>query len=193
MRLWIERTQARDNLNRQMEQLRALRGIDQAIVSTMNLNSILDLLADEVVLQLNADAAAILLLDEEDEMLTFAVGKGFHTDALQYGRVKIGEGLAGKAALEQRTIYERMSGWGTGVLGSALARENFVSYYGIPLIANERLRGVLEIFHWTTLRNAPRRGNAAGHGMICGVTRNRLICFPQSAKKAERCSSLSAR
>jgi len=151
MRLWLERTQARDDLNRQMEQLRALRGIDQAIVSTMDLNSILELLADEVVLQLNTDAAAILLLDEEDESLTFAVGKGLHTDALQYSRVKIGEGLAGKAALEQRTIYERMSGWGTGVLGRALARENFVSYYGVPLIANERLRGVLEIFHRTTL------------------------------------------
>jgi HD-GYP domain-containing protein (c-di-GMP phosphodiesterase class II) len=147
LRLWLERKQARLDLARQLEKLRALRSIDQAIVTSTDLTSILEFMADEIILQLNVDAVTILLPDAQDETLVFAVGRGFHTDALRHSRLKIGQGLAGKAALERHRICEQGSGLGAGALGEALSREQFVYYCGVPLIANERLRGVLEIFH----------------------------------------------
>jgi putative nucleotidyltransferase with HDIG domain len=87
-------------------------------------------------------------------MLKFASGRGFRTDALQYTNLRMGEGYAGRAALERRIInISDLHNRKTDFLRSpAFAAEGFVAYYAIPLLAKGKVKGVLEIFHRATLQ-----------------------------------------
>jgi len=142
-----------ERMKRQLHRLSALRSVDFAIASGLDLNLLLSILLDRVLETLNVDAAAVLLLDPKLNELKFGSGRGFHTNLLQHTRLKIGQGCAGKAALERRIInipdltrnnaeFER---------SPLFHSENFVVYYGVPLSAKGRVLGVLEIFHRSPL------------------------------------------
>ncbi|HEY5730173.1 MAG TPA: HD domain-containing phosphohydrolase [Anaerolineales bacterium] len=141
--------QAEDRMKRQLHRLSALRSIDYAIASGLDLNLLLSILLDRVTETLQVDSAAVLLLDTKLNELTFASGKGFHTNILQHTRLKTGQGYAGKVALERRTInIVDLTKNKTDFERSPLfPSEKFIVYYGVPLIAKGRVLGVLEIFH----------------------------------------------
>ena len=141
--------QTETRMQRQLKRLSALRSIDLAIASGLDLNLLLSILLDRVIETMHVDAAAVLLLDSEMNCLKFGAGKGFHTNILQHTRLKPGQGYAGRAVLERRMIsvpdltknsseFER---------SPLFPSERFVVYYGVPLVAKGRVLGVLEIFH----------------------------------------------
>ncbi len=86
-------------------------------------------------------------------MLEFVSGRGFRSNSLRYTRLKMGEGCAGRVALERRLI--QVPDLGTNrmdfVRSPLFSGENFVSYFGVPLIAKGRVLGVLEIFQRSSL------------------------------------------
>lgn len=140
-------------LNRKMQQLSALRSLDLAIASGLDLNLLLSMFLDQVSMLLHVDATALLLLNPKTNLLEFVSGKGFHSNALQHTRLRPGESYAGKVALEKRlthipdlrkdkTEFER---------SPYFAVEQFVTYYGMPLIARGQVLGVLEIFQRSPL------------------------------------------
>ncbi|MFZ5912086.1 MAG: HD domain-containing phosphohydrolase [Chloroflexota bacterium] len=135
-------------LQKQLEQLSALRAIDQAIAASMDLKLTLSILLTQVIQHLQIDAASVLLWDSKTQALEYTTGIGFHTDALTGSQVKLGQGYAGIAALEQRVIYiENLSSRQTDILRSpSFYEEGFISYYCVPLIAKGQVQGVLEIF-----------------------------------------------
>ena len=145
--------QSEEKIKNQLNQLAALRSIDMAITSGLDLNSTLSLILDHVQAQLNIDAASILLLDPHTKLLEFAAGAGFTTSALQHTSLRIGEAYAGKAVLEQRTLHiPDLRSHQTSFLRSPfISQENFVSYYAVPLVAKGQAVGVLEIFHRTEI------------------------------------------
>ncbi len=149
-----ERQQTEEKLSRQLARLHALYKIEQAVVSSVELNTILELLVQSLVEQLQVDAADVLLFNQRRNSLDFAVGQGFTTDALRFTRLPLGEGLAGQAALLRRVVHTPNLAE-IPVLADAIADEKFVTYYGIPLVANDRLHGVIEIFHRSTLTPDP--------------------------------------
>ena len=136
-------------IKRQLDQLAALRSIDLAITSGLDLHPTLTLILDQVRKQLHIDAACILLLNQKTHFLEFAAGSGFRTSALQHTRLKIGEENAGKTALERKVFHvPNLNTQVTGFLRSPLLRqESFIAYYAVPLIAKGQVLGVLEIFH----------------------------------------------
>ena len=140
-------------LRRQMKQLSALRSIDLAIASGLDLNLLLSMLLEQVAGLLGVDAACVLLLNPKTNVLEFVSGRGFRSNSLRYTRLKMGEGCAGRVALERRLIHvpdleiNRMD----FVRSPLFSGENFVSYYGVPLIAKGRVLGVLEIFQRSPL------------------------------------------
>jgi len=135
-------------LHKQLEQLSALRAIDQAIASSMDLKLTLSILLSQVIQHMQIDAASVLLWDAKTQTLEFTTGVGFRTTSLNSTRIRLGQGYAGIAALEQRVIYiENLSGRKTDILRSpSFYEEGFISYYCVPLIAKGRVLGVLEIF-----------------------------------------------
>lgn len=144
-----ERVQAQNQINRQLKRLSALRKIDKAISASLDLNITLDVLLDQVITQLEVDAADVLLLNNHTKTLEFTAGEGFVTPALRYTNLSLGMGYAGRAALERKTIFiPDISLEKNGFNQSKhLKDENFVSYFGIPLIAKGEIKGVLEIFN----------------------------------------------
>jgi PAS domain S-box-containing protein len=140
------RKQAEENLAKQLELVRGLRAIDQAIITNFDLTENLNILIHEITTQLHVDAASISLF--KDHTLEFAAGQGFQTDAQTFTHLNAGSGLAGRAARENHNIHIRnlqeMDYPSTSA--RAIKEEGFIAYYGVPLIVNERLLGVLEIF-----------------------------------------------
>jgi HD-GYP domain-containing protein (c-di-GMP phosphodiesterase class II) len=108
----------------------------------------MSVILDHVHAQLHIDAASVLLLDPKTGLLQYAAGLGFSTPALQYTRLKIGEGYAGQAVQKGKTLHiSNLKTRQTDFLRSPFfSRENFVSYYAVPLIAKGQVLGVLEIF-----------------------------------------------
>lgn len=145
----VENTRLFDETQRRLEHLSTLRHIDQAISSSLDLRVTLNILLGHILQQLEVDAAAVLLYRHELQMLEFVAGEGFHTQALQFTNLRLGEGFAGQAVLEQQTVH--ISDLGlleTGFLKSPkFHNENFVTYIGVPLIAKGNVVGVLEIYN----------------------------------------------
>jgi len=152
-----ERVRAEEHIQLQLQRLAALHNIDMAITASVDLRVPLNILLDHVTTQLGVDAADILRLNVYTHTLEYAAGVGFRTDALRYTRLRLGDGHAGRAALERRRIEIPNLAEEAGDLTRALqmAGESFTSYYGVPLVAKGRVLGVMEIFHRSPLAPDP--------------------------------------
>ncbi len=144
-----KRKQAEDRISRQLENLNALRSIDNAINSTLDLNVTLDIFLDQVVTQLHADASNVLILNQDTMTLDHAASKGFRTEDIKQTSMELGVGYAGYVALERKTVIEtNMSNISDKCRRTFLLKnENFKTYFGIPLIAKGSVKGVLEVYN----------------------------------------------
>ncbi len=142
-----------DRVQQQLQRLSILHTIDTAILTSLDLRVTLDLLLEQATDHLGVHAADVLLLNPSTQTLDYAAGRGFQTAALQHTRLRLGEGHAGRAALERRTINipDLTETPGAFVRAPLLPGEDFTAYYGVPLIAKGQVKGVLEIFHRTPL------------------------------------------
>jgi HD-GYP domain-containing protein (c-di-GMP phosphodiesterase class II) len=142
---------------RHLQQMQALHTVDVTIAASLDLQFTFKVLLEQVATQLGVDAADLLLLSPHTHVLEYAAGRGFRTAALQHTRLRLGQGHAGRAALERRIIHipdwaEEEPDFSRAPL---LAGENFRAYYGVPLVAKGYVKGVLEIFHRTPLSPGP--------------------------------------
>jgi putative nucleotidyltransferase with HDIG domain len=141
-----------ENVHRHLQQVRALHEIDVAITSNVNRALSLDVILKHVTEQLGVDTACILLLNSRTQILEFAAGHGFRTDALKYTRLELGESYAGRAAQDGRPIrVPDLRASGPFIPSPSFSAEGFISYQNTPLIAKGHVIGVLEIFNRTLL------------------------------------------
>lgn len=139
---------AEEKIQRQVRRFQALRAIDIAISAGPDLQFTLGILLEQIIAQLNVDAAAILLHRIGTPILEYSASRGFRSQTSLHAKAYIGRGFAGIAALTQKTIHIPDLSIGTG-LGDQLIpieAEEFKVYYGIPLIAKGQVKGVLEVF-----------------------------------------------
>jgi signal transduction protein with GAF and PtsI domain len=146
-----ERKRAEEQVRKQYNRLAALRAIDRAIGASLDLRVTFNVFLDKVIEQLEVDAADILLFNSHTQTLDYTGGRGFLTAALQHTHLRLGEGLAGRAALERRIIgIPNLSADLDGLTRAPmLLLERFVTYYAVPLVVKGLVKGVLEIFHRT--------------------------------------------
>jgi HD-GYP domain-containing protein (c-di-GMP phosphodiesterase class II) len=100
------------------------------------------------------DAADVLLYLPYSQTLEYAASRGFRTSLAHGASIRLGEGLAGQAALERRLVQVPNLGSAEDNSTSAqkFSRDRFVSYMGMPLLAKGQVLGVLEIFHRSPLQ-----------------------------------------
>lgn len=144
-----QRKKADEVIKNQVSRLSALRSIDRAIISSLDLDVTLDVFLAHVKSELKIDAASVLLFDQDTQLLEYKAGIGFQTNALKHTQLRIGESHAGRAAKERNIINisnlkEEPSGFARSL---QFSKEGFVSYFAIPLIAKGVILGVIEIFH----------------------------------------------
>ena len=144
----LHRASLLEQTERRLQRLVALHDIGHAINSNPELQVTLDVVLEQVVRQLRVDAAAVLLLND-DRQLVHAADVGFRTGEITQTKVALDEGRVGRAAAERRMIFiSELAAVGSAFARHQLvAREKFISYYAVPLLAKEEVKGVLEIFH----------------------------------------------
>ena len=147
--LAIVNTRLYKDAHRRLENLQALRAIDIAIATNHDLRHTLEVLLDQITERLAVSAAVILVLDEAKQELVYGASRGFHTSTLRYTRLRVGQGMAGRAAQERQVVRVRdlRIDPQSLVSASSLMQEGFVSYYAAPLLSQGKVKGVLEIFH----------------------------------------------
>jgi len=159
---------------KRLANIHALREIDKAILGSSDVSVALGVVLDQVLSRLGADASSALLLNSHTQTLRYAAGRGFRTNTPRRTEWQLGEGLAGRAALERRlihvadlespespTVFPHASDelqWPDTELFIPRNRrtgvpvnEGFVSYHGVPLVANGHVKGVLEVWHRSPL------------------------------------------
>ncbi|HEY0071916.1 MAG TPA: PAS domain S-box protein [Chloroflexia bacterium] len=147
-----ERKHTQEQVKRQLERLAALRNIDMTISSSLDLRVTLNVILEQVMSQLHVDATDVLLHNPHSQMLEYAAGRGFKYEGITRTRLRLGEGYAGKAALERHTVnVPNLHLDADPSREILLAGEDFVTYYAVPLLVKGQVKGVLEIFNRTHL------------------------------------------
>ena len=149
-----ERVRNAEQMQCQLRRLAALHSIDAAITASFDLKVTLAVILRQIINQMGADAADILVLNPNTHMLEYAAGQGFQTKKAQRLPLMIGQGFAGKAALERRTISIPDLGNQphNSIFVFDLIQEKFANYYAVPLIAKGQVIGVLETYHRSLLQ-----------------------------------------
>ncbi len=146
-----DRKIAQERLQSQFNHMASLRRVDRAISSTFDKSVVLDIIVDEMVNELQVDAAAVLLLNPLSNHLEFAAHRGFFTSAnrLRKIQVPLQNSFAGKAFLEQRTfpIRDLRECDHKELILREFNGDNFRSYFAAPLISKGNVIGVLEVFN----------------------------------------------
>ena len=139
---------ALDHAEKRLERISTLRQIDQVITSGADLASVAHAILGHVSAALGVDAADMLLLKLPSLFFKQAGARGFRSTTPESLKLKIGEGIAGKAALEKRTIViDDLVADDTFTRRDLAQTEGFISYFGTPLVSKGQILGVLECFH----------------------------------------------
>ena len=143
-----ERQLAKEDNELQLQRLHALREIDLAIMGSTNMYLSLQAVLEQVLAQLDVDAADILLLNPYTQILGFVAGRGFRSKHIEQTHIRIGQGMEGRAALGEETqhIPNLASVGDEFVRTSLIAEEGFTEYYALPLTAKGSVNGLLEVF-----------------------------------------------
>lgn len=148
-----ERKHAEDKIRQQLEHLIALSAIERTITANFNLELSLTTLLVHTLAQLNVDAAAVLLFDSDSLKLKYAATQGFRTKNIKQLQLPLLDGYCGRVVLNRQVVKipnikdKQEKVW----LSDFLADDDFVCYYGVPLIAKGQVKGVLEVFHRAAL------------------------------------------
>ncbi len=147
-----ERQRAEEEIKRQLDRLAALRNIDVAIIASLDFRLTLKLILEQITNQLHVDAADVLLLNTKTHLLEYAAGRGFRYDSIARFALRLGQGYAGRAALNRQTVWLSDVTQVNDIVGSHVpVEEGFVSYCVVPLLAKGQVKGVLEVHNRTKL------------------------------------------
>jgi K+-sensing histidine kinase KdpD len=126
------------------ERLRKLQSVMEAALAHLSLDELLDELLERVRATLEADTAAILILDEDAGELVARAAKGIEEEVERGVRIPLGAGFAGRVAAERRSIaIEDVDH--ADVYNPILREKGIKSLLGAPLIARGRVLGVLHV------------------------------------------------
>jgi signal transduction protein with GAF and PtsI domain len=146
-----------EHAERRLRRLIAVRTIDMSIAGSLDLRLTLGVLLDQALSLLGTRAAAVLIYNSRTQTLEYMAGRGFSSAVVLQSRSHLGEGPAGRVALERRPIgiTNLHEATHASVYVSLAKAEHLVVYYGVPLIAKGQIKGVLELFHDTLIDPDP--------------------------------------
>ena len=126
------------------DKLRDIQSITDAALSLLDPQALLDALVARIRDALQADTAAVLLLDRPNGQLVAAAAAGLEEEVEQGTHIPIGRGFAGRiAALGQPVILDKVDH--TRVVNPILLAKGIRSLLGAPLLADGQVIGVLHV------------------------------------------------
>jgi response regulator RpfG family c-di-GMP phosphodiesterase len=140
-------------LSTQLQRMTAMRLIDQAIINSHDLQWTMRIILDQVAIQLEIPAVAVILSSPFSGMLEYFQAYGFRNRAFENFHLKPGKGFAGQAfSLGKRLLVTNLRE--TNLDDERLRwmlTEGYASYVAVPLFSKDRTTGVLELFSTTPL------------------------------------------
>jgi signal transduction histidine kinase/putative methionine-R-sulfoxide reductase with GAF domain len=141
-----------ERLGEEEAKLAAVQRIAQALGSTLNLNTLLTLIMDNVTVLLGADRSTLFLLTEDGTELWSKIMQG---NELREIRLKVGEGIAGWVAESGETVnipdayadrrfnqdIDRRSGYRTRSILCMPMRDNVGRIVGVIQVLNKKADG----------------------------------------------------
>jgi phosphoserine phosphatase RsbU/P len=126
------------------DRLRAIQSITDAALSRLDDRDLLAELLERTREALQADTAAVLLLDFSSGQLIATAAAGLEEEVHQGVRIPVGRGFAGRIAAEhQPVILDHVDH--TTVLNPILWAKGIKSMMGVPMVAGGRVIGVLHV------------------------------------------------
>lgn len=144
-----DRRLAEEQTHKHLQFMAALQAVEMAITASLDLPLTLRVLLEQVTSQLQADAASIFLFNMDADELEYMAGQGFKNGYTRKTHFRLGEGLAGSAAFHRNLVripdlaMENDLYW----TPNRIRQEGFVTYIAVPLVSQNNIVGVLEIFN----------------------------------------------
>ncbi len=124
--------------------LRDIQSITDAALSHLDDHDFLAELLDRAREILQADTAAVLLLDYSSGQLIAKAAAGLEEEVRQGVRIPVGRGFAGRIAAEHRpVILDHVDH--TTVLNPILLSKGIHALMGVPMVAGGRVIGVMHV------------------------------------------------
>jgi GAF domain-containing protein len=101
----IENAQLYKQTQHRLSEVSTLYTLAKQVISSLELNTVLDSIVSTLKLSINCRACSLFLLDEESQMLEIKAAAGIGPRWRKEARLKMGEGLAGKAVMEAKPLY----------------------------------------------------------------------------------------
>jgi phosphoserine phosphatase RsbU/P len=126
------------------DRLRDIQSITDAALSALDPETLLNVLVERAKEALQADTAAVLLLNQQSGQLVATAASGLEEEVQQGVRIPIGQGFAGRiAALGRPVILAEVDH--TKVVNPILLEKGIRSLLGVPLRAHGVVVGVLHV------------------------------------------------
>jgi phosphoserine phosphatase RsbU/P len=126
------------------DRLRDIESLTDSELSRLDEQEFLDELLVRTKAILQADTAAVLLLDFSSGQLIATAAAGLEEEVRQGVRIPVGRGFAGRIAAEHKpVILDRVDH--TTVLNPILLNKGIRSMMGVPMVAGGRVIGVMHV------------------------------------------------
>ncbi|MEW5920924.1 MAG: GAF domain-containing protein [Bacillota bacterium] len=135
-----------ENLSRENKQLQALYTVATAVGKSLQLGEVLEAALEKVLEITTMEAGGILIVNDEKQELIPTIHKNFPAELVRdLTNRKLGNGLCGRIAVSGKPLISPCIEGDERVHSEAAKREKYKSYAGFPLIAKNKVVGVMEI------------------------------------------------
>jgi putative methionine-R-sulfoxide reductase with GAF domain len=159
--------------------LRDIRSVTDEALTYLGADELLAALLGRVRTILDADTAAVMLLDNSGRQLVATAASGLEEEVVQVVRIPVGRGFAGRIAAERRPVILDQVNRGT-VLNPILLDKGIRSLMGVPLLVHGS--EVLGVMYIGTVRD---RVFTAADATLLQVAADRAAMAVQSLRARE--------
>ncbi|HEY2989217.1 MAG TPA: ATP-binding protein [Candidatus Binatia bacterium] len=147
IRYAIERKRAEEQIQRNLRRLRALREIERATTSTLDLRALLNVLLEKIDFLLPYSATTVRLFNKANGLLEPIACRNLEEGEWKAEPWRRGRGVP-------NVVFEKKAAWTVGNLQTDpqvrdpefFRRHGLISYLGLPLVANDETLGVLSFY-----------------------------------------------
>ena len=146
-------------LSRRLEDVQR---VTEAALAYLDLDDLLAELLKRVTDILEADTAAVLLVEDDGRTLAARAAKGLEEEVERGFRLPVGRGFAGRvAATRQPVVIPDLDNSPVTVVNPLMREKGVRSLLGVPLIVEGNVIGVLHVGSLTRATSCQRRPAAA--------------------------------
>jgi signal transduction histidine kinase len=141
---FIARGAAEGKQKESLRQLRRLHDVTTTALANLPLKQLFENVLSKICEAVESDMAVVLLPDEKANELYVGGAFGPNVEPVQQFRLRVGESLGGRVA-EQRRVIQVRNAASDSSIRPELRDLGFQTILGIPLLARQRLVGVLQV------------------------------------------------